>query len=191
MWDLSTTPHARAARAGPAAAAASSMASRSSCSRSEISSPLRRHRPPIPLPSSIDLANGRGVHGHVHMRRRDHHPGGASLCLKQCQISVPRMYEPRHCQKCGVAFMARGSKGYLQRFCSGSCQRSARTARRRERREQSHPQMTCPICGATFALLRSTARYCSTTCRLRARRQRRRADLQAKAENLVPEVPSN
>jgi len=36
---------------------------------------------------------------------------------------------------------------------------------------------SCAICGAEFAAVRSTARYCSDKCRLTAARQRRRKGL--------------
>jgi uncharacterized OB-fold protein len=126
-----------------------------------------------------------------------------TLCLKRCQISVPRMDE-RHCKKCGKAFLPRqGSGGRPQRFCSRSCHVRASNSRRqmqaaaksRARREAASivaqawaalaPSpgndycTTCPGCGAVFAPSRSDVRYCSSECRLRAYDERRRANPQA------------
>jgi predicted nucleic acid-binding Zn ribbon protein len=61
-----------------------------------------------------------------------------------------------------------------QRFCSLSCRRSTNNARWRERHKQPRPQTTCLICGAPFAPLRSTRRYCSVKCKNRAGQQQRR-----------------
>jgi predicted nucleic acid-binding Zn ribbon protein len=105
-------------------------------------------------------------------------------CSPKCWMRIfrrrhPRIHE-RHCETCGTAFMARLG-GQPQRFCSLSCRRSAKNARRQERRRQPQPrpQTSCPVCGTMFTPIRR-ALYCSSKCKQRAYDQRRwRANQQA------------
>jgi len=95
----------------------------------------------------------------------------------ECRWDSRNYGSPSPCEGCGrPVYNERNSRVRFLTFCCERCRRRAQAAWACEQRRRARSTRRCEMCGETFELTRTDAKFCSDACRQRAYRQRRVTD---------------